>query len=349
MNQIHFEPKDGYLIIARANIPNPIPSKYKDIIYERGKADYFTGGLIRKNGEWYIYIDKLKFLPQDEILKVVDELKDSYKKLMPTATADEFIKIEGKLLRRKLMKTTDNFFNNVINFPGTIVYSLIMLGEHNTIFAIKVPQEFLSDVSSLLMEFILDSRFQLDVSLLDNENSFPEPSFIKFIKSFRLDYSKFILIKTEWKMTEEELMNENRGIFQNEMSFKPKYFDTDDEGLVGRMVAELKSEDIKGNVNKVIIEGKGKNTKLVEFDLKSKWFSDIYNDILYPMGGSFFYWGYSDGRGTLENYYIIPARNQMEFLKGLKKHWSEPSRVKHINAISYVNNLGEVMEEYNFL
>jgi len=92
-------------------------------------------------------------------------------------------------------------------------------------------------------------------------------------------------------MTEEELRNENRGIFQNEMSFKPKYIGMEAEGLVGRMVAELKSDDIKGDVNKAIMEGNGKNIQLVEFDLKSKWFHDIYNDFLYPMGGSFFYWG----------------------------------------------------------
>jgi len=349
MNQIHFEPNDGYLIIARINVPFPIPSKYKDIIYEKGKADHFTGSLIRKNEEWYIYIDKLKFLPQDDILKVIDGLKISYKKVMPNVNVDEFIKIEGKLLRRKIVEKTENFFNNIINLPGTIVYSLVMLGEKDTLYAIKFPEKFLSDVSSILMDFILDSPLRVDVLLLNKENYFPEPSFIKLIKSFKLDYSKYTLIKTEWKMTEEELRNENRGIFQNEMSFKPKYFGMEAEGLVGRMVAELKSEDIKGNVNKAIIEGNGKNAQLVEFDLKSKWFHDIYNDVLYPMGGSFFYWGYSDGRGTLENYYIIPARNQMEFLKGLKKHWSEPSRVKHINTISYVNNLGEVMKEYNFL
>ena len=33
MNQIHSEPNDGYLIIARIKVPFPIPSKYKDIIY----------------------------------------------------------------------------------------------------------------------------------------------------------------------------------------------------------------------------------------------------------------------------------------------------------------------------
>jgi len=71
------------------------------------------------------------------------------------------------------------------------------------------------------------------------------------------------------------------------MSFKPKYFGMEAEGPVGRMVAELKSEDIKGNVNKAIIEGNGNNAQLVEFDLKSKWFHDIYDDVLYPMGGSF--------------------------------------------------------------
>jgi len=150
-------------------------------------------------------------------------------------------------------------------------------------------------------------------------------------------------------MPEEELRSENRGIFQNEMSFKPKYIGMEAEGLVWRMVAELKSDDIKGDVNKAIMEGNGKNAQLVEFDLKSKGFHDIYIWCSLSNGRVIFYWGYSDGSGTLENYYIIPARNQMEFLKGLKKHWSEPSRVKHINTISYVNNLGEVMKEYNFL
>ncbi|MGC8655776.1 MAG: hypothetical protein ACP5TG_04690 [Thermoplasmata archaeon] len=349
MEEIHFEPKDGYISIFKGSIPNTVPSKYKDIIFERGKSDYFTGGLIRREGEWYIYIDKLKFLPDDDILKIVDGLKDEYRKLLKNESDDQFIEKEGKFLRRKLLKTTNDFFNRVVNLPGGVLYSFVMLGEHDTLFAYKFPEKVSSEVTSLLMEYITNTPVQVDLLFLAKETSYSEPSFFKLMKSFRLDYSKFILIKTEWRMTEEELKNENRGIFQNEMSFKPKYFDPDTKGLIGRMVAELKSEEIKGNVDKIILEGKGSNTKLVEFELKSKWFSDIYNDVLYPTGGSFFYWGYSNGKGIIENYYIIPGRNQIEFLKGLKKHWSEPSRAKHTNTITLVQNVEEVMKEYNFL
>ena len=88
----------------------------------------------------------MKFLPQDNILKVIDELKISYKNVMPNINVDEFIKIEGKLLRRTVAEKTGNFLNNIINLPGTIVYSLVMLGEKDTIFAVKFPEKFLSDV-----------------------------------------------------------------------------------------------------------------------------------------------------------------------------------------------------------
>ena len=111
-----------------------------------------------------------------------DGLKISYEKAMPNVKVDEFIKIEGKLLRRKVAEKTENFLNNIINLSGTIVYSLVMLGEKDTIYAIKFSEKFLSDVSSILMDFILDFPFQVDVLLLNKENSFPEPSFIKLIK-----------------------------------------------------------------------------------------------------------------------------------------------------------------------
>ncbi len=353
MDEINFEPKDGYILIFKVPISNPVPSKYKDIIFEWGKSDYFTGGLIRREGEWYIYIDKLKFLPDDEILKIVDVMNNEYRELLKDELQDElhdqFIEKEGKFLRRKLLKTIKDFFNGVVNLPGGVLYSFVMLGEHNTLFAYKFPEKVSPEVNSLLMEYLTKTPLQVDLLFLAKESSYSEPSFFKLMKSFRLDYSKFVLIKTEWRMTEDELKNENGGIFQNEMSFKPKYFDPDTEGLIGRMVAELKSEEIKGNVDKIIIEENGSNTTLVEFKLKSKWFSDIYNDVLYPTGGSFFYWGYSNGKGILENYYIIPRRNQIEFLRGLKKHWSKPSRAKHTNTITLVQSVKEVMEEYNFL
>jgi len=46
---------------------------------------------------------------------VFDGLKISYEKAMPNVKVDEFIKIEGKLLRRKVVKETEIFFNNIIN------------------------------------------------------------------------------------------------------------------------------------------------------------------------------------------------------------------------------------------
>jgi len=101
---------------------------------------------------------------------------------MPNVNVDEFIKKEGKLLRRKVAEKTENFLNNIINLSGTIVYSLVMGGEKDTIYAIKFPEKILSDVSSIFMDFILDTPFQVDVLLLNKENSFPEPSFIKLIK-----------------------------------------------------------------------------------------------------------------------------------------------------------------------
>ncbi len=345
MNGIHFEPKDGYFAIIRIVTPNPIPSKYRDTIYDRGKSDYFLGSLIKKEGEWYIYINKLKSLPDDEILRIVKELKDNYVRIMPDKVNDEFIIKEGKLLRRRITSTTKDFFNLLLNQSGSLVYSVTELGENDTLMAFKFPDTSSIETASILLDYIINAPFQIDILYLENENLYREPSFFKLLKSFRIDYKEFILIKTEWKMTEEELINENGGIFQNEMSFKPKYFDPDTNGLVGKMIAETKSVDIKGRVGKKIIEEMNGNAVLVEFEIKSKWFSDIYQDVLYPIGGPFFYWGYSDGKGILENYYVIPAGNQIDFLKGLKKHWSEPSRAKHTNTITLVQNIDVIMKE----
>ncbi len=257
------------------------------------------------------------------------------------------IGLENKIIRRGLTAASNDFLDTLANTEGVIIYSVALMGLNDTIIGIKFPESVSLKVSDLILNYINSAPFDVEILKMEKENDDDMPSFFKFHNLVKFDYSKLILIKTRWEMISEEVKDQNEGIFLNEMKFTIKLFDPESAPIIGEFPSDVSPKDVKGNSKFKIIGG---NTgKIVEFDIKSKWFHDFYEDVIKPTSGPFFYWGYSDGKGNIDNYYIIPERNQVLFLKGLKKHWSEPSRANHKNMIMIIENLKETIEMVGFL
>ncbi len=339
---LNFEPNMDNFVAIRAKVKNPIPERFRDVIFDMG-SDHFGTGHIRRDNKWYVYIDKLKSLPVQDLKSLVSQMEYEYERQGNNIE----IVLEDKIIRKGLTAASNDFLDTLANTDGVIIYSVALMGLNDTIVGIKFPESVSLKVSDLILNYINSAPFDVEILKLDKENDDDIPSFFKFHNLIKFDYSKLLLIKTRWEMTGEELKEQNGGIYLNEMKFTIKLFDPESAPIIGEFSSDVSPQNVKGNAKFKIIGG---NTgRIVEFDIKSKWFHDFYEDVVKPTSGPFFYWGYSDGKGNIDNYYIIPKRNQVLFLKGLKKHWSEPSRVNHKNMIMIIENLKETTERAGFL
>ncbi|MGC9294454.1 MAG: hypothetical protein ACP5E8_04175 [Thermoplasmata archaeon] len=344
MCPIRFEPNDGYFMVLKIHIENPIPERFQGVIFDNGKSDHFGVGLVRINKRWFLFIDKLKFLPNKELNVIIDFMNSEFEK----SGNDIMVELEGKAIKRGVTKASNQFLNGLAETEGVIIYSVALMGQHDVLIAIKYPETVASAVDDLYFEYINSVNYNVEIVTLEKEHEGDIPSFFKFHNIINIDYSRLLMIKTVWNMKMDESRNENEGIFQNEMTFKPKFFDPESSPLYGEIVANLKEKEIKGRAEFKIISN-SEEGRLIEFRIKSKWFYDFYNDVVRPLNGPFFYWGYSNGKNVHENYYIIPIRNEIEFLKGISKHWGEQSRAHHNNVITYVEPLNEVVKKHSFI
>jgi len=339
---LKFEPHLSYFMTLKINIKNPISDRFKDTTFDEGLPDHFLAGRVRENREWFLYIDKLKILSKSDLESFAHYLSAEYQKLGFGIT----VKLENKAIKRTIASLSNDYFNNLAETEGVYHYNSALLGLSDTIIGIRFAEGSALRVSEITLEFINSAPFNVEILRLEKEVEGGIPAFIKLLNDMKYDFSKLIMIQTRWISTEEELNRENNGIFLNEMKFTIKLFDPESAPIIGEFSSDVSPHDVKGNAKFKIIGG---NTgKIVEFDIKSKWFHDFYEDVVKPISGPFFYWGYSDGKGNIDSYYIIPERNQVLFLKGLKKHWSEPSRANHKNIILKVENMKEIQDELDF-
>lgn len=331
------EPSIGIFAVLKVGVPNPVSMKL--ISSNRGN-DNFLGSFVRKENEWYIYIDRFKDLALRDIEKITSEQIRLYDDMFPELDNSKFIVQENKLVRRKIFEISQKFYNGVFEIPGTVISPMAGLNSKYTVIGIKYPRSQSQKVTELIMNYIDNSRIDVSILYLDNEDDM-EPFFLKLMKILGIKLNEYVLIKTVWNMDDMNMLHENHGIFQNDMTFEPKICDPDNPGLIATINKEKYKGKVMGNAPFSIV-GDFENNYVVEFKLGSKWFKDFYNDIIHPMGGEFYYWGHSNGKGILENYYVIRKDNLSTFMNGLRKHWNEKSRAEHRNMIERVENLDNI-------
>ncbi len=334
MDSIIFEPKIGNYIIFSMSIRLPFPAKYRTIIYDEERIDHFGAGLIWNNA-WYIYIDKLKSLPESEIRLNVEYFNNEYGNLDDTV----FLETEGKLIRSRLRRATEDFLIRLMKIDGVVIYPVILMGDKDNIYAIRYPESASQEVTKLFLDYVENAPFKIDVLKIveDKGDSF----LFEFYKSTRFDFSLLTMVVTVWEIDEEQIKNENLGILQNEMVLVPKYFGFDSP-LIARLGPRTAENGLKGKAEMRIVS-KDKFGTLVQMSMNRRVLTDFYNDILKPINGSLIYWAYSDGSSKLYNYFVLPTRNASSFIRGMSEYFKKPVRSKHKNYIMMVKKISDII------
>ncbi len=299
---------------------------------ENGASHNFALAILgRENGRWYVYSNQLS--PNDE-MKTSNRLKDSY----DNGTTIESVPQKCKMIEYYPPIEFDDFLNSVAAIPGTIVQHLAILKEKSLTVFIESSRNAVRAVDEMVARHRPFGGINSKVETFENRDGNGEiPFFIAYLKKNYHDFSNLELIKTGWKMGRKEFRDDVAGVFENEGIFRPKYFDD----VSANLIANVNRGFIKGKSNFKVIDFSSEG-KMIEFSVHSRWFGEFFTNVIRRYMGSFIFWAYSDGRGNLENYFIIDGRMKGEFLSGLGRHWQEPRRIRHHNFIDYLVKLSEV-------
>lgn len=281
----------------------------------------------RDNGRWFMYSNGFK---KGEI-----ELE---RKGMHNNQNQKFenYKNDRRMIEYYPPMELDSILSKISSLSGTLIQHEAILKQEGFIIFIEAVDRSLE----LTLDLVSKIRGDINITVNVNKEAQEEkgiPQCIEFLKE-NGDYDDLELIKTVWKMRRVELKNDIAGIFLNEGTFRPKYFDSISANLIGN----IKGETVKGKSN-FTLNDKKNNEQSVEFEVSSYWFGDFFRNVIKTYMGSFYYWSYSDGKGMLENYFIINGKMKGEFLSGLLSHWKEPRRIKHHNYIEYIKKLKKIL------
>lgn len=331
------DPSLGKLLVLRNFIPNYLPERYRENIFGNSKNRSIVSGLVRLHGEWFIRIDCLRSLPDDQIDVVVDSMRMEYLKIFPDIDPSSYIFRSGKSVIRKTVPPTTRLMNKLYEVPGVVILPFIIMSSESNSFVIKFPESSGNMVTRLVMDYVSDAPFPSNIVSLVDDRPSGLHSILSISERLGADISDYVLIRTVYEMSTAEMDGQNCGIFRNKMSLFPKLFDPENSTIVSRLEGNF-VEPTRCHEKPAEISSSA-GFQLMEISLKSKWFKDIFDDVIYTSGGASMYWAYSDGSGRLENYFIVYKKNVTDFLVGLRKYWSRPTRNDHKNWIDLVVDL----------
>ncbi|KAA8922811.1 hypothetical protein [Thermoplasma sp.] len=334
-----FPPSLDYLASIRVNVPNPVPERFWKMFpgYNEENRRYNYGGMFaREDGRWKMFINAFKTLKTDEVESIVDYINSYYTKI----GLGKVVKHDTNALIRDISEISNASINKLASIPGLVMYPVISLGRDELIIVFEFVEEVLDLVTKLILDYVNLAPLPAEVIRLEKLESIDIPSFRLAVERKEINPSMVQVIRTTWTLSEEELQINSNGIFQNTMNFRMKYVASDTNSLIAR----VHNSDIRFN-GKYEVYRSNRNGKIVQFNFESTWFHDFYYDIVRSIMGPIDYWGYSDGSGHLDNYFVIRKEDQIEFLKALGKYWSDEKRKTHNNRIMEILPLTDIVPE----
>lgn len=230
--------------------------------------------------------------------------------------------LTGKKYMKKIYpaEKIDNIISNFLVLKGSILLTFSLVSGEKLYLFLEIPKNH-SNLLPYLAKNAMNDINSLKLEKIERNNVM---SWMDGI----IPQSKFLHIKTKWKMSVNDVKDSVMGILSNRMVFTPKVFCSEWSPIVGVVL----DHEVHGRSEYTVVT-KSDNKFVIEFNAYSKWFKDFFKNVLARNVGPFIYWGRSDGKETLINNFIIFSESEPDFLGGLRNHWLEETRKKHKNSI----------------
>ncbi len=321
--------------IFKAYFPTPLPSKYMDVFYGKNLEGSFPASLAKEEDGWYIYLDKFRDLPQDDINSILNFISNEYEKYFPDAIPSHFLKIENKFIKRGMSSMANQFFNKVWEIPSTIIFPLSFISFQHMTFSLLYHENFGESISKAIMDLMERSPYPIEISIKEVDDNDPL-GYRNFLNWNRQNLSNFRIVEN--RVPIDRTINEELGIFQSKMIFLIKSMTHyhSKESMDSVLIIKNLDENLRGNFSRVITLSE--NFNLFQIHFKSPLTSDLMANVIFPIGSGNLHWGYYRNN-TINNYFIVESRNTRHLLKGFNKHLSEVHKSGSFGTLYYLDYL----------
>jgi hypothetical protein len=271
-------------------------------------------------------------------LPFTEEESEKLKRYISTWGGGETVDIRNGVLEMELPSFLVPFVDEISSIPGARLSPNLLRISGDVYFCVEFHPATNLKVSEVVINFLSrDHIFTKELIYIgDQVNNIP--FLLNLYKENGNSYDNFVLLSNVWEFTEEEIRNQNLGIFQNHGTFVPKFFV---DNSTDKLIFKLDHRGILGKGKSVVVDEKD---NLVEIEITSKFFSDFYNEIIRSYCGPIFYHVYvNESRET--SYYLVEKGIEALFIKGLLKLFNKDPRSEHRNYILKFQKLGEVLGE----
>lgn len=229
------------------------------------------------------------------------------------------------------------FVREINSIPGCRISPNLLRAGGDVYLYIEYDGSVEGKVSGAVMNFLSQEfLFEKDLVYMGKQGS-EVPKILDMYVALGNKLSDLFMVTTVWEFRDDQQKNQSDGIFQNRGTYVPKAFVN---GSTDRLVFRVENTEILGGTTHNVVD---RNRNLFEIEVKSRFFSDFYNNIVRPYSGPIFCHMEVTGESQ-KTYYLVEKNRHSQFIKGLKNHWADDARSNHIN---YIQSAGELGSETN--
>lgn len=261
---------------------------------------------------------------------------DILKKFIRNWGGGENVEVRNEVLEMELPSFLTPFHAEIDKIPGCRISPNLLRIGGDVFLTIEYHDTVRKQVSDTVMRFLsADHLFDKKLVYTGRQEG-KLPYILKFYEQNGNDLDRFFMITTVWEFNPEDIRKQNNGVFQNSGSYVPKCFVNDSRD---KLIFKTESLEIQGEGRYEVID---QDEKIVEIEIKSKFFSDFYDEVIMKYSGSIFcHMEVSKTRQV--SYYLVDMNYQNLFLKGIQNNWKREARADHINYISSARKLSDYL------
>ncbi len=312
---------------AVVEVKDLIPEHIKITDLKEPGRDHFHF-MVKVDNGWFLYqnvgrrLSDQEIRPLNEYLKSIDSKSGAVSK--------------GDMLQIGLPSQSWDAINGITATPGCRISPNVLQKGGDLYFLVEFHESAIPKASSLILDFVSNVE-EIESNLIyygKEQNGLSKLLSYYFSETDPLD--NFLFVKTGWNFDSETVKIENEGVFQNNGTFIPKYFENN--GRIS-MIAKLENSTVLGSASHITVD---ESERLYEFQFSSHFMKDFYENVVEQYSGPVFY-RMKVEPGKLTNYYIVETSKKINFFKSLSRHWMMPHRGNHENIVEQVETLGTLM------
>ncbi len=260
--------------------------------------------------------------------------KDALHNFLASWGGGEKSSVHNTILEMEFPEFVIPFYERINAIPGCRVDPNLFHSKGDIYVNVEYNKAVAKEVNDIITEFLIKDHLFSKRFIYSGPQGKGLPYLLQLFSRNGNSLGDFLVVKTAWRYDSEQIKRQNEGIVQNLGKYVPKEFS---EGQIQKLIFKTEVPAIKGSARSEIVS---MDDNLVEFQIKSKFFTDFSNEVIKRYTGPIFL----QLEITLEkqiSYYIVEKSLQIQFLKGITENWKKPARADHVNLIEEVVSLDE--------